>query len=193
MLNRILVKGLLLSKALFLLASVFSSPALAGGGGGGGGVGNGVLFDINVYYYSQTVTNNSQTSSSSTTAIYDLKVGEVKTTGLYYGGIYTTRSSSGLSQAGTGGSAWGPSLGYIGRSGFFVQGHYLFSASYGTWSGSGEQVDFGYLTMPESSIVVGVELTYRTITYTKDSASPGTTLNENITEMIPMFTLGYLF
>jgi hypothetical protein len=109
------------------------------------------------------------------------------------GGLYTSRSNNVLDQSGTNGSATGVSLGYMGAAGIFLQGHYLTNASYGTFSeGTGVQADVGYKAGMGSGWLLGGELSYRSISYKKQSDNAGLDTYK-ITEVIPMISIGYLF
>jgi hypothetical protein len=160
--------------------------------------GSGILFDLNLFYNSSKAEltqsgGAADVKSDSTTAIYDIKLGYLADSGLYLGGIYTSRSNSLLNQSGTNGSATGASVGYMGAAGIFLQGHYLTSATYGTYSdGSGIQADFGYKGGMGSGWLLGAELSYRSITYKKDSANSGLE-SYKLNEVIPMISIGYLF
>lgn len=177
---------------IFVLGAASVSQARAGGGSG-----SGVLFDLNLFYYSYqdeySKQGGSSTQSGNTDSIYDIKLGKLENSGLYWGGIYTSRSNSVLNQAGTSGSAYGASIGYVGGSGFYVLGHYLISATYGTESsGSGIQADLGYMSVQDNNFVLGAVFTYRSMTYTKNS-NDATMSSDKITEEMPMLTLGYMF
>lgn len=175
------------------LVGIFSgSEAQARGGG------SGVLFDVNLYYASGKVESkntggSSTVSADGSTAIYDIKLGLLSGSGLYWGGIYTSRSSSILNQSGSSGSALGASIGYMGASGFFVMGHYLLNATEGDYkNGSGLQADFGYKAGVGSGWLVGAELSYRSMTY-KESDSNASLEYYKKDEVIPMISVGYLF
>jgi len=162
------------------------------------GAGSGVLFDVNLYYNSEkTETQNTggtaSTTSDGTVALYDIKLGMLTGTGLYFGGIYTSRSNSALNQSGTNGSAMGGSLGYFGAAGFFIMGHYLLSATDGVYSeGSGIQADLGYKAGMGGGWLLGAELSYRSLTY-KKSSSNASLDHYTKTEVVPMISIGYLF
>lgn len=177
-----------------VLASTMALTATAQARGGG----SGVLFDINLSYTStKTETKNTggsaTTDSDGSTAIYDIKLGYLGGDGLYFGGIYTSRSESVLNQSGTSGSALGGSIGYMGSGGFFIMGHYLVQAKLGDYSeGKGLQVDLGYKAGVGSGWLLGGELTYRSIGYTKHETN--TNLDTyTVTEVMPMLSLGYMF
>ncbi|WP_413287579.1 hypothetical protein [Bdellovibrio sp. HCB337] len=182
----------LLSTLVLASAMALSATAQARGGG------SGVLFDVNLSYTSTKVESkdtggSATTSSDGSTAIYDIKLGFLGGDGIYFGGIYTSRSESVLNQSGTSGSAMGASLGYMGSAGFFLMGHYLMQAKLGDYSeGSGIQVDLGYKAGVGSGWLLGGELTYRSIAYKKHETN--TNLEAlTITEVMPMLSIGYMF
>lgn len=149
---------------------------------------SGVLLGVNAFVYNQKVEANG-VSSEGNTAIYDVKLGYLPGSGLYLGGIYTSRNHSGsLSDSG---SATGVSVGYMGEAGFYLMGHYYFTATNGDLkSGSGYQADFGYLAMVSGPFHVGTELTYRSLTYKKVNDIDFETKN---TELFPMLTVAFIF
>lgn len=165
-----------------LLASTFAQARYSGGGEGG------VLLDLNAFMYNQKSDNNGTTSESNT-AIYDIKLGYLPGSGLYLGGIYTSRNHSGnLSDSG---SATGLSAGYMGESGFYLMGHYYFTATNGDYKeGSGYQADFGYLALVSGAFYVGTELTYRSIKYKKLN---NVDADYTSTELFPMLTVAFVF
>jgi hypothetical protein len=190
------ISSLIVAASLCSGLLTLGSSAFARGGGGGGG--SGVLLDANLYYHSaRTETKDvggvSKTLSDGTTAIYDIKLGYLMSEGLYIGGIYTSRSDSALNLSGNSGSATGASVGYMAGTGIFVMGHYLVSGTYGTYSdGSGIQADFGYKAGMGSGWLLGAELSYRSMTYKKDSSNAALD-SYKVTELFPMVSVGYLF
>jgi hypothetical protein len=179
--------------SILVMALTLTSAAQARGGG------SGVLFDVNLYYGSNktetknTNSANSTTNSDSTTAIYDIKLGYLSGSGLYFGGIYTSRSNSLLNQSGTAGSDYGASLGYFGASGLFIMGHYIASAKNDVYdNGTGAQVDLGYKAGVGGDWLLGGEITYRSIGYKKSSSNAALD-TYTVTEVFPMLSLGYLF
>src|SRR5437868_178565 len=126
------MKNMWLSTVVHVSALVVSGTAHARGGG------SGVLFDVNLYYGAsatdQKLTNGSESKSDDKTSLYDIKLGYLSGSGLYFGGIYSSRSYTALSAAGENGSSLGGSLGYFGSSGFFVMGHYIASSTRGEYT-----------------------------------------------------------
>ncbi|MGZ3743843.1 MAG: hypothetical protein ACXVB1_14385 [Pseudobdellovibrionaceae bacterium] len=188
-------------RKMCVLILVLTSTVILGGTAqarGGGGGGSGILLDLNLFYASSKIDDvNSGTTThqtDSTTAIYDMKLGYLNGDGLYLGGIYTSRSDSVLNASGTSGSAMGASVGYMGGGGFFIEGHYLLSATYGEYkSGTGVQADLGYKASVGNGWLVGGELTYRSITYKKNETLGASFESRQVTEVLPMISFGYLF
>ncbi|HEY8270143.1 MAG TPA: hypothetical protein VIG33_04595 [Pseudobdellovibrionaceae bacterium] len=186
------MKKIFLSSLIFASTMAFTGIAQARGGG------SGILLDLNLYYGSVKVddVNSGVTThqSDSASAIYDIKLGYLMGEGLYLGGIYTSRSESALNASGTSGSATGASLGYMGSGGFFLMGHYLLSATEGAYkNGTGLQVDLGYKAGVSSGWLVGGELTYRSITYKKNATLSSAFEAREVTEVLPLVSVGYIF
>lgn len=183
-------------KKMWLSALVISS-ALAFAGTAQARSGSGVLFDVNLYYGSTAQSlkaiGGTETKSENSTAMYDIKLGYLTGSGLYWGGIYSSKSYTVLNAEGTNASALGASLGYFGSSGFFIMGHYLASATHGKdlKDGTGFQADLGYKAGVGGNWLVGGELTYRSISFKKDE-SIGVE-SYTLSEVVPMLSIGYLF
>lgn len=183
-------------KKMWLSALVLASTMTMAATAQARGSGSGVLFTLNAFYYSnkaEVQAGGATASSESKNSIYDVKLGYLGGSGLYLGGIYTSRSSDSGGTATTG-TATGASLGYVGSSGFYLMGHYLLSATEGDnyKEGSGIQADLGYMTAVSGNLIVGVELTYRSITYKKDENNAALTSYKH-DEVMPLLTIGYLF
>lgn len=184
------LSAVLMPTAVFAIMSVGGVAQARGGG-------SGVLFDVNLYYGSsktnEKLTTGAETKSDTKSALYDIKLGYLSGSGIYFGGIYTSRSNSVLNQDGTNGSAMGGSLGYFGSSGFFLMGHYLVSGTDGKYQeGTGVQGDLGYKAGVGGNWLVGGELTYRSMTYKKNADV--TNLESYATEeIVPMVSFGYIF
>ncbi len=180
-----------MSKSIFQVLCVLASlcagsVAMARGGGSG----NGVILTANAFVYNTTVEVPSGAASESNISIYDIKMGYLSASGLYWGGLYTVRNQSGdTDQAG---HAVGGSLGYFGANGFYLKGHYILQATQGDYDeGTGVQGDFGYLAGVSGSFYVGVELTYRSIEYKKQLSAP--IAGYKVSQLFPMLTVGFVF
>lgn len=180
-----------MKKALLFLG-VFCTTALATVTAQARGSSSGVMATANVFMYNNTADSTPGGSADSKSSIYDIKIGYLGGSGLYLGGIYTMRSSSSGSTT-TDGKALGASVGYVGATGFFIKGHYLLSAEADEYKeGSGIQADFGYITNVTGALMVGVELTYRSIEYKKNDTIPSLEKYKS-TELFPMLTVGFVF
>lgn len=179
--------------SVLVLVSLMTLAATAQARGGG----SGILFTLNAFYNTDKTESQdiggTATTAESKAAIYDVKLGYLGSSGFYWGGLYTSRSSD-VGGSSTSGSATGASVGYVGSMGFYVMGHYILSATQGTnyKEGSGMQADLGYMTAINGSFIVGVELTYRSISYKKDETNTNLDHYKH-DEVMPLLTLGYLF
>lgn len=157
----------------------------------------GFILGVSTFYYSLSADSGSG-SSKSIYSIYDIKGGYANNKGLYLGGIYTSRNDDIGGTGGTSGSQLGASVGYFGRSGFHFVGHYILSATLGSGAGSsledgsGIQAEFGYLTDASSTFFIGVDLSYRSITYKKQA---GIVLPNSYkqTEIFPQLSFAFTF
>lgn len=154
---------------------------------------SGVLVTANAFMYNSTVEQTPGAGAvESKSSIYDMKLGYLSSSGLYLGGIYTIKNSE-TDSGSTDGSAMGASLGYVGARGFYVKGHYLVSGTYGDFKeGTGVQGDLGYMASVSSSMVVGVELTYRSMEYKKKDGDPSLESYKQ-SELLPLMTIGFIF
>lgn len=175
-------------KKLLLLLFVLglSTEALARGGG------SGVMLNVNAYMYNYTSKSDPGSTTDGSSSIYDVKLGYLSNS-LYYGILVTSRNEDPLGTGSSTGSATGASLGYFFGEGFFITGHYIFSATLGddAKKGTGLQFDFGYLANVSSNFQVGVELTRRDIKYAEVGGS--TDVTYQLTETFPMLTFGFIF
>lgn len=153
---------------------------------------SGIIVTANAYMYNTTTEVTPGSRTESTSSIYDFKLGYLSGSGIYLGGIYTLRRSE-ISNVVTDGNATGGSLGYVASSGIFLKGHYLASAEHGSYKeGTGYQVDLGYLSNVTGPLLIGVELTYRSLSYKKDTDSAG--IDKVVkTELMPLLSLGFVF
>lgn len=153
---------------------------------------SGLILTANAYMYNSSTETTPGSNVETTSSIYDLKVGYLMGNGLYLGGIYTIRRSE-SNNVETDGKAAGASLGYVASSGMFIQGHYLAMADVGSYKeGSGYQVDLGYLSNVTGPLLIGVELTYRSMNYKEDDNNASVTKVIK-TELMPLLTLGFVF
>lgn len=153
---------------------------------------NTAILGLSTFYYSSS-SESGGVSTTSTNTIYDLKGGYVTSKGLFLGLLYTMRDDNLPGAVATGGTQLGASVGYYGSSGIHFVGHYITSAKLGGnpsayEKGSGIQADFGYLSSVTSNFFIGVDLSYRSITY-KDQGGVTLTNSYKRTELFPMLSL----
>jgi hypothetical protein len=206
MLTKVLTRGIR-GVVVAGVASVFfaSSPVLAKGGG------SGVVTALNLYY--QTLEQKDEPPSPGTASNtksgetgIDLNIGYAMSNGLYLGFLYGLDTLSSTTAAGVTTtptySGYGPSVGYIAPNGFFVTGSYILSASFEKLNsagakytkGSGIQADFGYQMNVAGNFLVGLLMTYRSVSYT--NLNDGTTdiaYKYTATQMYPQIRLGFMF
>jgi hypothetical protein len=182
-----------------------SSPALARGGSGG----SGVVTALNLYYASGDISEEqtpaAATTIKSTNTSLDLNLGYVMSNGLYLGFLYgmdTVSSTSGGVTTTPTLTGFGPSVGYMAPSGWFVTGSYILSASYekinaagAKWTkGTGFQGDVGYQMNLAGAFSLGVLMTYRSASFT--NFNDGTTdlaYKYTASQMYPQIRLGFIF
>ncbi|MBC7742444.1 MAG: hypothetical protein H7061_09615 [Bdellovibrionaceae bacterium] len=148
---------------------------------------------MSVFYYNQATESGSGPGGHATHTIYDLKAGRASNKGLYLGVIYSSRNDD-LAGAAAAGSHLGASIGYFGRSGLHAVAHYIAAASLGSaggfTKGTGLQADFGYLASATSNFFIGVDISYRSISYQEQGgvalASPF-----KQTELFPMLSFAF--
>lgn len=126
--------------------------------------------------------------------LYDLKLGYVFQNNIYLGAIYSGYTDD------TGGNTnkrnmLGGTIGYH-NEGWYIDGSYLFDAKL-DWggsslkSGSGYAIDVGYNVMMGTNFYLGVQASYKSISYSKrDSVSE---TNKEKSELYPMLNLGIMF
>jgi hypothetical protein len=155
----------------------------------------GALFDISLYYGQSEATANPAAGNSwtNTTAIYDIKAGYITESGVYLGGLFSTRSDNQTSVDTVSGSSTGVGVGYFGDGGFNLRGYYKFGDTYGDYSeGTGFQADLGYLLNPTSSFFFGINVSIRQTQYKSNTTIAGFD-SWTRKETYPFFTFGFLF
>ncbi|HPI41910.1 MAG TPA: hypothetical protein PLJ21_13965 [Pseudobdellovibrionaceae bacterium] len=183
-------KVILLIPCLLLIAG----QSFARGGGG-----SGWMLGLSLAPSSLTVDNPSPASDSNASAMeLGAKFGMVMPNGVFLGGLYNNRTTSGDSTYPTIGSM-GFAVGYH-NNGFFADLGYLLSGTYETSSssklteGTGIQIDLGYNAMINSNFFMGFQISYVTQNYKKAEVSGVTGDTDNkIASMGPMINLGLMF
>ncbi len=134
-------------------------------------------------------------NNDSSTTVLDLKAGTTLSGGIYVGGIYDMRTdeTNGSKQERTG---FGATIGYH-NAGWFIDGSYYFSSKIKLTSGSelkegsGFGVDVGHNFEVTSNIYLGLQVSYKSFTYTKLNAADET--NKIKSELMPMLNVGVTF
>jgi hypothetical protein len=127
--------------------------------------------------------------------ILNLKAGTLVTGEIYVGGIYDSRTddSSGSKTERTG---YGATIGYH-SNGWFLDGSFLLSSqiktSGGTMieGGSGYAIDLGRNFDVMSSVYLGLQISYKSISYTKVNGAEQS--NKIKSELTPMLNVGVEF
>lgn len=175
---------------LILALALVPVNSYAKGGGGGW------LLGIDFSYLTsktESVTGGVTTSGESSTSIYDLSFGSAMSSGLYIGALYSTRSDKSGSTTTTG-SAMGPSIGFIGDSGFNIIATYILSSTDGDYKkGSGYQIDLGWRSFLSSSFYLGTKLSVRSIKYTENTTLSSAFDSITFNTTTPYVVLGFGF
>lgn|GEM_PF-3259786 len=168
-----------------------SSQALAAMGGSGS---DNVLFGLSLLKFDRETEGPTLGTSTEKWTIYDLKLGYVFSNNFYLGVIYSGYSDDNGSNTNTRGLLGG-TVGYH-NDGWFIDGSYLLSGQL-KLSGStlkdpsGYSIDFGYNAMMGSNFYLGVEASYKSISYDKKDNVSET--NKEKSELYPMLSAGVLF
>lgn len=155
----------------------------------------GLLADVGLHYSlsEATATPSANNTWESSTSIYDLKLGFIDESHLYYGLLYSGRSDSQLSTDQTTGGALGAGLGYFWYNGFNIRAFYKFNDAFGDYKdGAGYQVDLGFAINPTSHLYLGLNLSVRETTF-KSNATVAGFQPWTRRESYPFVTVGYLF
>ena len=168
--------------------TIFSGTAQAEGQ-------QGVMFSPSFIFSSYNDRASGSSFAQVSGQYIDVRLGYVMPSGLYLGGIYDLMNRTDFTTERKR-SSYGASLGMV-YNGFVLIGSYLISSEFETSSGttlksgSGLQVDLGYLFNVTGSFFAGPQLVYRSITYTKQNST--TVTSTDSTETIPYVTLAFLF
>lgn len=151
---------------------------------------NDILITGNIFLYNNSSETSPGESGEAKLNIYDLKLGYMYTSAVYLGALYTMRATQ--AEADSKGTAMGLTVGYYGQNGFFINGSYILSATFGDFKeGMGPQIDLGYVDSISSAFYLGVQLSYRSISYKKSDTAEID--KHTITETLPMAILGFRF
>lgn len=129
------------------------------------------------------------------TTILNGKAGYTMANGLFFGGIYDSRADEANGSKNER-SGYGVTLGYH-NSGWFLDGSYFINSTIklagGTElsGGSGFGADLGRNFDLTPNIYLGLQVSYRSFTYTKTQTADAT--NKYKSEMVPLLNLGLMF
>ena len=187
--------------AVLAIGFSFSAQKASAAGYGGGGASGAGMFMIGV----SSMKVDTQYSGTSFTdngyAITELnvKAGYIMGSGLYLGGIYDSRAdetTTGTTTTKSQRTSYGATIGYH-NSGWFIDGSYFLSSTYKPssgsdyTSGSGFGIDLGHNWDLTANIYLGLQLAYKSITYTKHGTVSET--NKYKSELMPMVNVGVMF
>ena len=154
---------------------------------------SGVLFDGAIYYGQSEATTNPAVGNEwkNLTSVYDIKLGYISSSGIFWGGEYSTRNDSGLTTSSNGGTG-AAGLGYFWGSGFHARTYYRINESWGDYTnGSGFQADVGYMVNMTSNFYLGLLVSHRQVTFTSnDTITAFSSFVKKDTQ--PMLTFGFL-
>lgn len=183
-----------MKKLLVVLGVVLgSSLSHAASGGSGFGVG------LSYFMYNTTIDGDNYSSpSESKTSMTDIKLGYLMSNGLYLGVLNSTNSSDSGSGALTGtalAAAVGyHSGGYIVDLNYYISGTQNLTSTSKLTSGTGIGLDFGYNHMLSTSFYLGVQLSYKSMSYAKaEVSSVEATVKTTVVSTMPMLNLGFMF
>lgn len=185
-----------MKKFIFAMAMVLlPTSAMAYSGNNAG-----YLLGLGLYYTQSSKSgDNYSPSLSNSTTMYDLKVGYVAASNVYFGLIYDSYSYSDGSAYSPSRSAYGASIGYH-SNGWYIDLDYYLSATQSVDSltndkdGSGFGLDFGYNVMMSNSFYLGLGFAYKSLSYkTRESSTVSLSRNNTFTELMPLLNLGFMF
>lgn len=182
-----------------LVAALLLVPTMAFARGGGGGDAFNLGLSTSVDNVTRSGDDNNPSTTQTTTMI-DAKFGYAFSNDLYLGAIYGTTSISGYTGYSPSITEMGVTLGYH-SNGWILDATYFLSGTYNDVAagvnytgGSGYGVDVGYNFMLSSSFYLGLELDYKSMSYTKlETVGTSLTHNNTVSGYRPMINLGFMF
>lgn len=154
---------------------------------------SGVLFDFAVYYGENKASGQPAASNQWDQAItiYDIKLGYVFDAGLYFGAEYSGQNENSSGSTVNGGTP-AAGLGYFFGNGWAVRGFYRWNETWGGYkSGSGYQIDLGYMASITSDFYLGILLSRRETNFQTNDFIVGFG-GWRRTETYPMLSFGFL-
>lgn len=155
----------------------------------------GLLFDAGIYFGQTEATANPAALNQwqSTTSIYDVRLGYITESSIYFGAEYSTRSDNQISSESASGNAAGLGFGFFSDNGFNIRTFYRFNENYGSYAnGTGYKADIGYTINMTSNFFLGFAISIRQTTFkTNDMIVAFDSWTRK--ETYPFFTFGFLF
>jgi hypothetical protein len=187
------MKASMFAKAAIVVALGLSLPSFANAMGGTGG--GGFMIGASIMKLDTSTDGPNLGSNNTTRTLLDAKIGYAMPSGLYVGGIYNSRTdeNNGSKDERTG---YGATVGYH-MNGWYIDGSYFISSTYklsgGTElsGGSGYGADLGHNFDIATNVYLGVQLSYKSFTYTKTQTVDAT--NHVKSELSPMLNIGVMF
>ena len=155
----------------------------------------GTLFDVGVYYGKSEASANPAAGNTweNTTSLYDIKLGYISESQLYFGAMYSVRNDNQTTANRVDGQSVGVGLGFFRYNGFNIRAYYKFNDNYGDYKeGTGYHFELGYAINPTSSFYLGLCYSVRETTYKKNETIAGFSSWAR-KESYPFLTLGFLF
>ncbi len=154
----------------------------------------GTLLDVGLYYSSSDGAANPASGNTweNSTALYDIKLGYIDESQIYYGAVYSARNDNQSTVEKVYGQSFGLGIGFFRYNGFNVRGYYKFNDYYGEYKdGSGYHLELGYAISPTSSFYVGLCYSFREINYKTNQSIVGFS-SWTRKESYPFLTIGFL-
>lgn len=185
-LNRLVSGAIGLFTALVLNAPSVGTSAVSGGG---------LRIGASILKLDTKTEGPNFTTIDNATTLLDAKIGYVMSNGLYIGAIYNMRTdeTNGSKQERSG---YGATVGYH-VNGWFIDGTYFLNSTFKfaggseLSGGSGFGIDLGHNFDIATNVYLGVQLSYKSFTYTKTQTTDAT--NKITSELAPMLNIGVMF
>ncbi len=173
------------------LISLSTAPSLSRAAG----TDSGFMVGVSVMKLDDSTDGPNIGNVDSSTTLLLGKIGYTLSNGLYVGGVYDSRNDEANGSKNER-SSLGATIGYH-NSGWFIDGSYYFSSTLKLASGtelkegSGFGVDLGKNFDVTSNLYLGLQVSYKSFTYTKAGGADAT--NKIKSELSPMLNLGVNF
>ncbi|CAN5663326.1 hypothetical protein BH10BDE1_BH10BDE1_15420 [soil metagenome] len=162
---------------------------------GGGTSGGGFMIGASIMQLNTKTDGPNIGDNDTSTTLLNGKAGYTMSNGLYIGGVYDSRTDE-TNGSKTERSGYGATVGYH-NMGWFIDGSYYLSSTYklsgGTElsGGTGFGVDVGHNFDILSNVYLGLQLSYKSFTYTKIPTGDAT--NKVTSETVPLLNIGVMF